>query len=119
MTVPEKRVQKIQPFKIAFNNSFDGFIIGFLDGFVNIKSHIYEILRGGYLINIRFYRERAGIKQEILAKKLDVQQSAISHWENGRNKPSQKYIKKMTRIFGCTVDELMGGGDDGLHQEKS
>lgn len=78
-----------------------------------MKSHICEILRGAdNITKFSFYRKQAGIKQKELAKKLNVDQGAISHWENGRNKPSQKYIKKLCRIFGCTAEELMGEADN-------
>ncbi len=57
-------------------------------------------------MNIKFYRERAGLKQEAVAKKLNVDQSAVSHWERGNNGPSAKYLPKLAKMFGCTVEEL-------------
>lgn len=71
------------------------------------------------LINVKNLRLRALLTQKQLAKKLDVNQGTVSRWENQEIKPAKKYIKKMTRIFGCTVDELMGGGSDGAHSEKT
>lgn len=59
-------------------------------------------------MNIRFYREKAGLRQEDLAKKLDVDQTAVSNWELGKSKPLRKYHKKLAKILGCTVEELMG-----------
>jgi len=59
-------------------------------------------------LNIRFYREKAGLRQEDLAKKLDVDQTAVSNWELGKSKPLRKYHKKLAKILGCTVEELMG-----------
>ena len=43
-----------------------------------------------------------------LAKKLDVDQAAVSHWERGVNRPQSKYIRKMCRLFKCTEAELLG-----------
>ena len=57
-------------------------------------------------MNIRFYREKAGLRQEDLAKKLDVDQTAVSTWELGKTKPLRKYHKKLAKILGCTVEEL-------------
>lgn len=111
IAVPKKRVQKIQPFKIAFNFSFDGLIISFLDGFVNMQTHKMCDLKWGDFINIKILRAKANLNQKQLAKKLDVNQGTVSRWETNEMKPSKKYIKRLCKIFGCTVDELMGGGE--------
>lgn len=58
-------------------------------------------------MSIRHYRELNGLLQVDLAKKLEVDQGTVSNWERGRTKPYKKYIKKMARMFGCTVDELL------------
>ena len=111
MSVPEKRVQKIQPYEIAFNNSFDGFIIGFLVGFVNIKTHILSGKEGDKINNIRHYRKQARLTQLELADKLNVDRSAVTHWEKGTFQPNKEHIRKMARVLKCKKDELMGGDD--------
>lgn len=60
---------------------------------------------------IRTYRKQAGLLQVDLAKKLDVDQAAVSHWERGVNRPQSKYIRKMCRMFKCTEAELMKSKD--------
>ena len=42
------------------------------------------------------------------AKKLNVDQAAVSNWERGVNRPKSKYIRKMCRLFKCTEAELLG-----------
>lgn len=59
------------------------------------------------ILNIRIYREAAGLRQSDLAKKLDVDQTAVSNWELGKSKPLRKYHKKLAKLLGCTVDELL------------
>ena len=56
---------------------------------------------------IRAYREQAGLLQVDLAKKLDVDQAAVSNWERGVNRPQSKYNHKKYRMFKCTEAELM------------
>ena len=58
-------------------------------------------------MNIRIYREAAGLRQADVAKKLDVDQTAVSNWELGKTKPLRKYHKKLAKMFGCTVEELL------------
>lgn len=78
-----------------------------------MQTHKTCELKGDDFINIKILRVKALLNQKQLAKKLDVNQGTVSRWENGETKPSKKYIKKMTRIFGCTADELMGDAMDG------
>lgn len=59
------------------------------------------------ILNIRNYREAAGLRQSDLAKKLDVDQTAVSNWELGKTKPLRKYHKKLAKLLGCTVEELL------------
>lgn len=60
-------------------------------------------------MKLREYREKAGLRQVDVAKKLNVDQTAVSKWENGGNPISRKYQKKLARLYGVTVDELIGG----------
>lgn len=57
-------------------------------------------------MRIRFFRIRAGLRQADVAKKLDIDQTAVSNWELGKSKPLRKYHKKLAKLFGCTVEEL-------------
>lgn len=61
-------------------------------------------------MNLKELRERAGLKQAYVAKKLDVTVSAVCNWEIGKNKISRKYHKKLARLYGVTVDELLAAG---------
>ena len=58
-------------------------------------------------MNLREYRERAGLRQVDVAKKLNVDQTAISKWESGDNRISRKYNKKLAKLYGVTVDDLL------------
>lgn len=54
-----------------------------------------------------FYREKMGITQSELAKKLGVTQPAIAQWENGVRKPDIYMLKKIADVLKCTTDELL------------
>ncbi len=58
-------------------------------------------------LSIRKFREQTGLRQKDLAKKVGVDQGAVSKWENGVTIPCKKHQKKMTRLFGCSKDELL------------
>lgn len=57
---------------------------------------------------IRKYRTDNGMKQTELCKLLGISQGALSSWETGRYEPDFKAAKKISEIFGVTIDELMG-----------
>ena len=57
-------------------------------------------------------RTRLGLSQIELAKRLSLSSSAsISQYESGERTPSDDIKLKMTEIFGCTLDYLMGKSD--------
>lgn len=59
------------------------------------------------MLSIKKLRVAAGLTQVQFAKKLNVDQSTVSLWESGKSKPHKKLHKKMAKILGCTVDELL------------
>jgi transcriptional regulator with XRE-family HTH domain len=62
-------------------------------------------------VNIAKYRKAAGMTQQELAKKMRVHQSAVSLWETQdtarKTNPVKKSWKKLARILGCTVEDLL------------
>ena len=62
-------------------------------------------------MKLREYRERVGLRQVDVAKKLNVNQTAVSKWENGGNPISRKYQKQLAKLYGITVDELLSDQD--------
>lgn len=61
--------------------------------------------------NIRELRLREGMRQNDLAQRLDVHQTAVSQWENGRTEPDGRTLKKMSEIFGVTIGTILGYED--------
>lgn len=58
-------------------------------------------------MTLKEMREAAGLRQEDVAKKLNVDQAAVSNWERGKTGISRKYHKKLAKLYGCTVEELL------------
>lgn len=58
-------------------------------------------------MTLRELRVQAHLRQEDVARRMNVDQAAVSKWENGVTKPSRKYHKKLARLYGVTVDELL------------
>lgn len=58
-------------------------------------------------MTMRERRMMAGLRQVDVAKKMDVDQAAVSKWENGDTRPSRKYHKKLAKLYNCTVEELL------------
>lgn len=57
-------------------------------------------------MNIKRYRERAGMTQNDLAQLLRLNQKAVSQWETGETMPSADKLPALARALGCTIDEL-------------
>ena len=53
-------------------------------------------------------RDERDLSQEQLAKKSNLQSSAISHFETGARKPSFDNLRKLADALETTVDYLMG-----------
>ena len=58
-------------------------------------------------LKIRELRVNAGLTQAQLAKKMNVDQSCVSLWESEKTNPAKKLHKKLAKVLGCTVDELL------------
>ena len=56
---------------------------------------------------IRILREAKGWTQEVLAKKLCVTVSTVSNYENGKREPNIEMLMRLSKVFKCTVDDLI------------
>jgi len=67
-----------------------------------------ELLRQGKMSRIKYYRLLNGMDQKTLAKKLGTAQPNISRIERvGYNVPT-KTLKKLAKIFGVRMEDLIG-----------
>lgn len=69
-------------------------------------------------------REKNGMSQEVVAKRLGIDRSAIAKWETGEAMPRVERLIQLSRLYGCTIDELLGIADtksdnvDAFEEEK-
>lgn len=60
---------------------------------------------------IREERLNKGLNQPELAKILNVTKQTISNWENGNRIPDANTLSKLSELFDCSVDYLLGRTD--------
>ena len=63
-------------------------------------------------MTLRELRERSGLTRAQVAKKLNVDLSCVTHWELGDWRPLRKYHKKLSKMYGVTVDELFESNEN-------
>ena len=61
---------------------------------------------------IKLYREKKNMTQNEIAEILGVKATTVSKYEAGTLEPNIESIKKLSEIFGITIDELLKDGGD-------
>ena len=60
---------------------------------------------------IKYLRDKVGMTQTDLAKRLDISRSAVNSWEMSLSTPSLSNIVEMTKIFHVSADFLLASDD--------
>lgn len=60
---------------------------------------------------IKKLREEFNMTQQDLANKLKSSKSVIGLYENETRKPSMEVLIRLSEIFGCSIDYLLGKTD--------
>lgn len=58
--------------------------------------------------NIKKIRIEKGISRKSLSEDLNVSESTISRYENGKRKPSIETLNKIADVLGVTINDLVG-----------
>ena len=53
-------------------------------------------------------RKNLGMSQEQLAEALLVSRSAVAKWESDNGMPDIENLKALSKVLGCSIDELVG-----------
>ncbi|MBU9674719.1 helix-turn-helix transcriptional regulator [Planococcus sp. CP5-4] len=56
--------------------------------------------------HIKEYRAKFDMTQDDLAKTVGVRRETIGNLENGRYNPSLKLAMDISKVFGCTVEDI-------------
>lgn len=59
-------------------------------------------------------RKQKNMTQEQVAEQLYVSRTAISKWESGKGYPNIDSLKRISKLFAVTIDELLSG-DELIH----
>lgn len=60
---------------------------------------------------IKILREELNMTQQELADKLDGAKSTVAMYEKGDRKPSMEILIKLSDIFNCSIDYILGKSD--------
>lgn len=57
-------------------------------------------------MNIRKYREAAGLSKSELAKKMRVSVPTVCRWESGEDYPAAARLPALASALDCAIDDL-------------
>ncbi len=57
---------------------------------------------------LRRLRKKQGLSQDEMAEKCFVTRQAVSRWENGKTMPSIDTLALISKMFGVTINTLLG-----------
>lgn len=60
---------------------------------------------------IKFLREELNMTQQELANKLNGAKSTVAMYEKGDRKPSMEILLRLSDIFDCSIDYILGKSD--------
>lgn len=63
-------------------------------------------------MNLQFFREKANLTQEQLARKIGMSTAMVQSIEAGRRKGSIGTIVQIAKVLGVTTDELLYAHDN-------
>lgn len=59
--------------------------------------------------NLKETRKSCGMTQKQVAEKLGVVESCYANWEQGRTEPSIEMLRKLSKMFSVSIDDLIIG----------
>lgn len=69
--------------------------------------------------NLQNLRRASGLSQEDVAQKLFVSRQSVSKWENGQAEPGVENLKTLAKLYGVSVDVLVGAEEAKAEEKPS
>ena len=69
-------------------------------------------------MKLKELRNKIGLSQQELAKKINCSQTSIYRYENNLAEPDIKTLIELAKVFGISVDELVGADTPMLDLRK-
>ena len=77
---------------------------------------MFDTVKVGRIISQK--RKEHNITQMQLADALGISFQAVSNWERGNSMPDISKLPELAELFGCSIEELLGGGAPAGNVEK-
>lgn len=58
-------------------------------------------------ILVKSYRKKAGLTKVALASKIGITRQYLAQIEEGLSKPTVPVLYRISKVFGCTLDDLV------------
>lgn len=60
--------------------------------------------------SLKELRQRRGLRQEDVARMVDVERPTVANWERGTKQPGLETLVRLSQLLGVSLDELVGVG---------
>ena len=77
---------------------------------------MFDTVKVGRIISQK--RKERNMTQMQLADALGISFQAVSNWERGNSMPDISKLPELAELFGCSIEELLGGGAPAGNVEK-
>ena len=65
-----------------------------------------------FVSNLKCLREKKGFRARFVSDKLKISRITLWQWEKGKRTPSIENLKKLAKLYDCSVDDLVGDKKD-------
>ena len=59
------------------------------------------------MLSIKAKREKAGLKLNYVAQRLNVSRITLWQYECGRRNPKIETLQKLAKLYGCTINDFV------------